>query len=94
MDPTEIKDSDAMEVTIVTPEQIVFHGKVKVLSLSNKLGPFDVMPYHETFISLIDEKLTIYPLDGAKQELEVDKGVLRVHKNMVDIFLGLDTISQ
>lgn len=90
MDPDEIKN-DYLDLTIVSPEDTVFAGKVKVISLKNELGPFDIIPYHETFISLISEKLVIYPLDGPRKEIMVDKGVVRVFKNNVQIYLGLNT---
>lgn len=93
MDPKDIKDADALLVMVVSPETTVFSGKVKALTLTNELGSFDVIPYHETFISLLKERITLFLIDNSKKEIEVDSGVIRVYKNNVDIFLGLDTES-
>lgn len=91
MDPKEIKDSDEMLVMIVNPEITVFSGKVRALTLTNELGSFDVIPYHETFISLVKEKITLYLADNTIKEMPVDNGIIRVYKNNVDIYLGLNT---
>lgn len=91
MKPDDIKESDAMELLIISPDETVFNGKVKAISLNNDLGPFDVIPYHETFISIVQQQLVIYPVGGQKREIKVDKGIIRIHKNQVQIFLGLNT---
>lgn len=79
----------SLSVHITTPEAVVFEGEVKALSSFNENGLFDILPMHENFISMIREKVVVYPLSGEKQEVEIEKGVLKVIANEVHIFLGI-----
>ena len=55
----------------------------------NDKGEFDILPYHANFISLI--KNYIYLNKGTEKEEKtlINKGVLRVKENKVDVFLEI-----
>ncbi len=76
-------------VVIRTKEGIMFKDKVKAVTSYNEKGPFDVLPEHENFISLIDQHLVIHTMDGKENEIKVDNAVIKVYRNEVHIFLGL-----
>ena len=46
---------EEMVVTIYGLESILFEGKVKALSSVNEMGPFDILPLHINFISVIKD---------------------------------------
>lgn len=79
----------AIFVVIRTKEGITFKDKVKAVTSYNEKGPFDVLPEHENFISLINQHLVIHTMDGRENEIKVDNAVIKVYKNEVHIFLGL-----
>lgn len=78
-----------INVTIRNKQGILFNDKVKTVSSYNDKGPFDILPEHENFISLIYEKIIIHKNNNQKEEVKIDKGVLRVYKNNVNIYVGI-----
>lgn len=76
-------------VVVRTKEGVTFKDKVKAVTSYNEKGPFDVLPEHENFISLINQHLVIHTMDGKENEIKVDNAVIKVYKNEVHIFLGL-----
>ena len=66
-----------------------FRGRAVSVSSENDLGDFDVLSKHSNFISLIYNKLTIRTPKGKKLDYEFERGVMKVKKNKVSVFLGL-----
>lgn len=83
------KDKPVIYVIVRTKEGIIFKDRAKAVTSYNEKGPFDVLPEHENFISLINQHLVIHTLDGKQNEVKVDTAVIKVYKNEVHIFLGL-----
>jgi len=85
------QNKPAIFVVVRTKEGITFQDKVKAVTSYNEKGPFDVLPEHENFISLINQHLIIHTMDGKQNEIKVDTAVIKVYKNEVHIFLGLSS---
>lgn len=83
------KNKPVIYVVVRTKEGVIFQNKVKAVTSYNEKGPFDILPEHENFISLINQHLVIHTLDGKQNEIKVDTAVIKVYKNEVHIFLGL-----
>jgi len=64
-----------------------FQGKALSVSSKNKLGKFDILPYHANFITLIFGFLTVQTLNNKKIEFRFKRGVLEVYENNVKAFL-------
>jgi len=78
-------------VAVKNLERTLFQGAVKSLSSFNDTGPFDILPYHANFFSIIRNKILINSQEGKRVELVIkDKGVLQVMNNQVTIFLGIE----
>ncbi len=67
----------------------VFAGKVFSVTSVNDKGVFDVLPQHANFVSLINSYIILDEGLPARKELKIDRGVMRVFKDTVDIYLGL-----
>lgn len=76
------------------PERIVFEGEVEALSSINDKGPFDVLGNHGNFISIVKDRLIIYHKGGKKEDMKIEKGVLKVVANDVHVFLGLEALKK
>lgn len=79
-----------LKLKVRTPDKLVFEGDAKAVSSVNERGPFDVLSAHQNFITIIRDKLVIIDLKGEKQEVSVQRGVMRVHENEVTVFLGME----
>lgn len=90
------KNQDKKEfilLKIQTKAGTSFNDKVKAVTSYNDRGIFDVLPEHESFISVIKNKIIIHLLDGKDKEMKIDTGVLKVYTNEVHIFLGLTDVN-
>lgn len=81
---------EEIEVRVYSTEAIVYQGKAKAVSSVNEDGPFDILPFHASFISLIKDLLTIHELSGGKKEFKIKSGVIKVHKGVIFVFLGVE----
>lgn len=81
------KAKDRILLLIRNRQGIVFNEEVKALSSINERGPFDVLPEHANFISIIKENLIIHKKEGSKQEMKIPSGILRVHENRIEVYL-------
>lgn len=75
---------------ILSPSQVLYVGKVHAIASSNAYGPFDILPGHTNFISIIFKRLIIYPEQGDSQEFALDTGILRFVNNTSDLYLGIE----
>ncbi len=85
---------DTFVVKIIEPERVVFEGEIEGLSSKNKKGEFDILPDHSNFITVVQEKLTLFFPDKSTKEFAVDLGVIRFLEDKVEVYLGINTLSE
>lgn len=81
-----------IHVVIDSPTGVIFEGEIKALRLTNASGPFDVIQKHTNFISAITEKITVVNLDETKKEIPIERGIIKINKTGVEIFLGIEIL--
>lgn len=57
------------------------------MTLSNRLGKFDVLPEHANLISVIYESILVYTIDGRTDVYFFNRGIIEVSQNKVRLFL-------
>ena len=85
-------DKKKLWVTVRTRQGLAFEGELVAMSSHNLMGPFDVLPEHANFVCMIANKLVLRKSDGKEEEISVDKGVMMVEKNRVNVFIGVGTL--
>ncbi len=83
------KEEYHLNVSVRNPEEVLFQGEASSVTTYNEKGLFDVLPIHENFISIIKDKVIVRGKAG-EREFPVNKGVIKVEENAVDVFLGED----
>lgn len=78
-----------LDVIVMSSTKTFFLGKARSVSSKNKVGPFDVLPMHENFISMLRDRVTIVDVSGQKQIIPCDHGILEVSENRVRVFIGI-----
>jgi len=68
---------------------LIFAGEAEAVSSVNDKGPFDVLPLHANFISLIREKVVLHLTGAVERPLSLESGVMRVKENKVEVYLGI-----
>lgn len=84
---------NTLNLTIIDAEKKIFEGEVKALSSYNDDGPFDILPYHANFISIIKKQLTVHLLNGEKKEYPLEVAVLKSIENKISVYLGIESFT-
>ena len=82
-------DKQALHVEVRSRQGLMFEGELFAVSSFNQAGPFDVLPGHTNFISMIKDKLILRRHDGRVEEINVQDGVIMVEGDKVEVFLGI-----
>jgi len=92
MDPREY-GQDLFTITIRSADTIYTENEyTRAVSAKNRNGSFDILPLHADCISVIEEEVILYPKDQEKKYIPIHKGVLRVEKG--NVFIFLDTLTK
>jgi F0F1-type ATP synthase epsilon subunit len=88
-----MSDTKLLNVRVRDTENILFEGQADRINSYNEMGPFDVYPMHANFISIIKNKLTIYLKKEKLKELSFELAIMKVKKDVVHIYLGIEVFS-
>ena len=73
-----------MELKIITPEDSLFEGEVKLIQVPGKKGTFEVLNNHAPIIStLFKGKVKIKDMDNKEHFFDIPGGVIQVRKNKI-----------
>lgn len=83
-------DQLTMEVKVFAPFKIYFEGPAHSLSGVNDTGPFDILPHHKNFLSLLRPgTITVRSPSKGEFKLEITSGVMHVRSDKVTVFLDV-----
>ena len=88
-----MSDQKLLNVRVRDTENILFEGQADRINSYNEVGPFDIYPMHANFISIIKKKLTIYLKKEVEKELTFEQAIMKVKKDVVHIYLGIEVFS-
>jgi len=83
---------DLLEVQIISPQKKVFEGKCSSVSSVNSVGPFDILPEHENFISLIRQYVSVVS-NGEMRKFDIKDAVLKADSNQIHVFVGIESLA-
>ncbi len=87
MQPTHSRPT--MAVKIYAPFQIYFEGEAYSVSGINAIGPFDVLPHHRNFLSmLLPCTITVQAPDGV-HTVPVRRALMHVKADYVAVFVDV-----
>lgn len=88
----ETKKVDGKEVIwakVFAPFTEYFEGEAYSISAVNESGPFDILPKHHNFITmLVPCELVIQSPDGEKK-FKITRGLMHVRNNRIIVFLDV-----
>jgi F0F1-type ATP synthase epsilon subunit len=83
-------DDSSVNVKIHSPFRVYFNGPAKSISAENDTGPFDILPKHHNFMTLLNAgEITVVKDGGGEQKYRIARGVMHVKKNQVIVFLDV-----
>ncbi len=77
-----------MDLTIISPEKVLFTGKVTSVQVPGKAGRFEVLANHAPIISSLDKGTILYK-DDDEHTQEIKRGFVEVANNKVTICVEL-----
>lgn len=89
--PKEVA-KDRLYVTVRSRMGLAYDGELDAVTSYNSVGQFDILPQHANFVSMITKKIILHKGKDKAEEINVDKGVMMVSKNRVEIFIGVGTL--
>ena len=80
---------EPIHVRINSPEKIFWEGDVTSITSENAKGPFDILPFHTNFISIIRDKDIHIKTNGKVETFKFPVSVLSAHSNTVCIYTNM-----
>jgi hypothetical protein len=80
----------SMKVHIYSPFNDYYDGQAFSLTAQSATGPFDILPKHHNFISLLEPcDLVVRTVAAGEQKIRISGGLIHVRSNQVIIFLDI-----
>jgi hypothetical protein len=79
-----------MQVKVYSPFRDYYDGQAFSVSAVNDTGPFDILPRHHNFISLLNQcEITIRDVRGDERKILISGGIMHVKADRVIVFLDV-----
>ena len=79
-----------LSVIARAPFQIYYEGPALAVSATNKVGPFDILPNHADFFSVLSPgDVTIEKITGEPVQFQIHNGIITVRGNQVMLFADM-----
>lgn len=83
------KQNDSIHIKVYSPFKVYFDDVAKSISAVNDTGPFDILPMHHNFMTLLNPcDLVIRTLRDEKR-IRITRGIMHVKANQVTVFLDV-----
>lgn len=78
-----------LNVKITSPNKIIYDSPADSVSSVNSQGPFDILPYHANFITIIENHTVIIRNNKDKQEFNFKRAIIYTNNNKVQIYTDI-----
>lgn len=79
----------AMQLKIYSPFQTYFDEPAYSISAENNTGPFDILPRHHNFITLLNPGDLLIGSSEGQKRIRISGGVMHVKADHVTVFLDV-----
>jgi len=92
---TSVKEEKAslgesvMHVKVYSPFKVYFNGEAFSISASNDTGPFDILPRHHNFMTLLSPGEIIIRTSRGEEKFRIARGIMHVKADQVIVFLDV-----
>lgn len=84
------KSAPSMEVKVYSPFRDYYDGPTFSISAENATGPFDILPKHHNFISLLSPcEMVLRTVKHGEQRIRISGGIMHVKADKVTVFLDV-----
>jgi F0F1-type ATP synthase epsilon subunit len=83
------QDAKSMHVKVYSPFKVYFDDQAQSISAVNGTGPFDILPQHHNFMTLLDPCDIAIRTRGEERKIRISRAVMHVKANQVIVFLDV-----
>lgn len=91
--PTSIRgeqsDGKHMHIKVYAPFKTYFDGEALSISAANETGPFDILPQHHNFMTLLNPCDIIVRTEKGEEKVSISRGIMHVKQDEVVVFLDV-----
>lgn len=80
---------DKMHVKIYAPFKTYYDGIADSISAVNQTGPFDILPRHHNFMTLLNPGDVIVRSEKGEDKVTINRGIMHVKADRVIVFLDV-----
>ena len=85
----KIEDGKNMHVKVYSPFKVYFDGLAQSISAVNATGPFDILPKHHNFMTLLNPCDVVVRAADREEKIPISRGVMHVKADQVIVFLDV-----
>ncbi|HTE22661.1 MAG TPA: hypothetical protein VK674_06495 [Candidatus Limnocylindria bacterium] len=78
-----------MHVKVYAPFKTYFNGIANSISAVNDTGPFDILPKHHNFMTLLNTCDIMIRSDQGEEKVAIARGIMHVKADRVIVFLDV-----
>lgn len=78
-----------MHVKVHSPYKVYFDDQAESISAVNGTGPFDILPQHHNFMTLLDPSDISIRTHNEERKIRISRAVMHVKANQVIVFLDV-----
>ena len=78
-----------MYIKVYAPFRTYFDGIADSISATNDTGPFDILPKHHNFMTLLSASDVIVRHDKGEEKIAITRGIMHVKADRVIVFLDV-----
>ncbi|HEY8998812.1 MAG TPA: F0F1 ATP synthase subunit epsilon [Candidatus Saccharimonadales bacterium] len=87
---SKVTGAETMRIKVYSPFKVYFDEVGKSISGVNATGPFDILPRHHNFMTLLQPcELLIRQKDDREQRIRISGGLMHVKADHVTVFLDI-----
>jgi F-type H+-transporting ATPase subunit epsilon len=88
-DLSKLSGEATMHVKVYSPFKTYFDGTAFSISAINRTGPFDILPKHHNFMTLLNPGDVVVRTDYTEEHIRISRGVMHVKADEVIVFLDV-----
>lgn len=87
--PKKPIDDKHMHVKVYAPYKVYFDSDALSVSAVNETGPFDILPRHHNFMTLLSPCEINIRTDSREEKFAIQRGIMHVKADQVTVFLDV-----
>lgn len=81
--------ADHLSVKAYAPFHIFYEGPAQIVSAVNQVGPFDVLPGHAVFFTILGKGEVVIDTGDDIVQFDIANGIMSVQADKVEIFVNI-----